>query len=115
MPTLPGPRGPISAFLVDALQRRPHPLTPPERPAPDDALADEDLQLALYLCYELHYRGFDGVDERWEWEPSLLGLRATLEPDFEAALVAAVPRPDADPAPEDMDVALRAIADADDG
>ena len=25
----------------------------------DDALTDEDLQLALYCCYELHYQGFD--------------------------------------------------------
>ena len=47
-------------------------------------LADEDLQLALYCCYELHYRGFAGVDERWEWEPSLLALRAGLEQRFEA-------------------------------
>ena len=27
-------------------------------------------------CYELHYRGLPGVDERWEWAPSLLALRA---------------------------------------
>ena len=58
-------------------------------PAPDP-LADEDLQLALYCCYELHYRGLHGVDERWEWEPSLLALRAALEARFEAALRDAV-------------------------
>jgi hypothetical protein len=117
MPKLPAPRGPITAFLLEALQRAPHALAPPERTPPADALGDEDLQLALYLCYELHYRGLDGVDDRWEWEPSLLALRAGLEADFEAALEAAVPpatgAPDTEPG--DMDVALRAIADADDG
>ena len=34
-----------------------------------------DLQLALYMCYELHYRGFAGVDPTWEWNPGLLHLR----------------------------------------
>jgi hypothetical protein len=82
----------------------------PEGP---DPLADEDLQLALYCGYELHYRGLPGVDERWEWSPSLLALRAVLERRFERAVRDAVgPLPDV-PAPEEMDLALRAIADAD--
>ena len=59
----------------------------PSRRSPADPLADEDLQLALYLCYELHYRGLDGVAEEWEWEPSLLALRARLEARFEAGLL----------------------------
>ena len=46
----------------------------------------EDFQLSLYLLYELHYRGFAEVDDRWEWESALLALRAKLEADFEAAL-----------------------------
>ena len=76
-----------------------------------DPLADEDLQLALYLCYELHYRGLPGVADDWEWEPSLLALRRDLERVFEAALLAAVPRT---PAPtHDIDLALRAVADED--
>jgi hypothetical protein len=118
VPALPPARGATTAFLVDALRRPPHPLPALDSPvAAGDPLADDDLQLALYLCYELHYRGLDGVDERWEWEPSLLALRASLEAEFEAALEAAVPRDDPAllPAPEEMDVALRAIADADDG
>ena len=41
-----------------------------------------DLQLALSVCYELHYRGFVGVDERWEWDPGVLALRARLEETF---------------------------------
>jgi len=51
----------------------------------------EDLQLALYCCYELHYQGLLGVDDRWEWEPSLLRLRHRLESVFEAQLRAALP------------------------
>ncbi|MEE6310747.1 iron-containing redox enzyme family protein [Plantactinospora veratri] len=47
----------------------------------------DDLQLALHLCYELHYRGFVDVDPEWEWDPDLLRLRAELEAVFLAALV----------------------------
>ncbi|MFD9220040.1 iron-containing redox enzyme family protein [Streptomyces sp. NPDC060064] len=46
----------------------------------------DDLQLALYLCYELHYRGFSGVDPDWEWDPGLLRLRGQMERCFLAAL-----------------------------
>nr|WP_237419071.1 iron-containing redox enzyme family protein [Kitasatospora sp. SID7827] len=46
----------------------------------------EDAQLALYVCYELHYRGFAGVDDGWEWSPALLALRGRLERAFLAAL-----------------------------
>jgi hypothetical protein len=53
-----------------------------------DPLADDDLQLALYLCFELHYRGFDGVDPEWEWSPTLLALRGVLEETFLSALAA---------------------------
>lgn len=45
-----------------------------------------DLQLALYMCYELHYRGFAGVDPTWEWNPALLHLRAELERAFLAGI-----------------------------
>jgi len=112
-PPLPAPRGPLSGHVAAALRLPPHDLpAPPPLPA-GDALADEDLQLALYCLYELHYQGFDGVDERWEWQPSLLALRATLEGAFEHALHETVPRPER-VAGEEMDRALRAIIDADD-
>ena len=45
-----------------------------------------DLQLALCMCYELHYRGFAGVDPAWEWNPALLRLRAELERGFLAGV-----------------------------
>jgi hypothetical protein len=45
-----------------------------------------DLQLALHVCYELHYRGFAGVDPGWEWNAGLLHLRSSLEEVFSDAL-----------------------------
>jgi hypothetical protein len=86
--TLPAPRGPISRLLTEQLRRPPHEL-PPVRTdgAPGPAsLTDEDLQLSLYLCYELHYVGFTEVEAEWEWEPSLLRLRRLLEARFIAGL-----------------------------
>jgi hypothetical protein len=61
-----------------------------------DPLADDDLQLALYLCFELHYRSFPGVDPEWEWSPGLLALRAVLERVFLAALADEVGTEDVD-------------------
>ncbi|MFF8413932.1 iron-containing redox enzyme family protein [Streptomyces omiyaensis] len=51
----------------------------------------EDLQLALYLLYELHYRGFEGVDDAREWDPDLLRLRREMETRFLDALRAELP------------------------
>lgn len=113
MTRLPAPRGEISAWLIDALARPVEALPCPPLPSFEDPLGDDDFQLALYVCYELHYRGFADVDERWEWEPSLLAFRARLEDRFDAALHHGVPFPrDAIPAGE-IDVALRAISEQD--
>ncbi|GAB2924936.1 iron-containing redox enzyme family protein [Nonomuraea fastidiosa] len=91
-PGLPAPRGPVTALLFRRL------AAPPDGRAlhldvTGADLGDGDFQLALFTCYELHYRGFSGVDERWEWEPSLLAARAVLERHFEKLLARAVPRP----------------------
>lgn len=96
-PALPDPRGELSAALLAHLRRRPHPL-PPLPPPTDDPLAGDESQLCLYICYELHYRAFAGVDEGWEWEPSLLAFRRQLEAGFESALADLVgpPRPSGD-------------------
>jgi hypothetical protein len=45
-----------------------------------------DLQLALYVLYELHYRGFHSVSPRWEWNPALIHLRGRLEDAFLGAV-----------------------------
>jgi hypothetical protein len=55
-------------------------------PSPRADILGEDLQLALYVCYELHYRGFRGVEPEWEWNPWLLGWRADLERAFLSSL-----------------------------
>ena len=63
-----------------------------------DPLIDDDLHLALYICFELGYRGFADVDPIWEGEIPLLQLRALLEGSFLNALDAALPpEPDVDP------------------
>jgi hypothetical protein len=113
--SLPQARGALTELLLQRLARPPHEF-PAGPVAPSaDPVADEDLQLALYLCYELHYRGLPGVDERWEWEPSLLALRARMEDCCERALQDAVgARAPERVAPQEMDLALRAIAEADD-
>jgi hypothetical protein len=56
-----------------------------------DAVLDEDLQLSLYCCFELHYRGLPGVHEDWEWAPSLIEFRGQLETVFEEQLRLALP------------------------
>jgi heme oxygenase-like protein len=97
--TLPA-SGPLSELVGDLLSRPAEEALDPTAIALDsveelldgveDPLGDDDLQLALYLCFELHYRSFPGVDDAWEWNPGLLALRAALERPFLAALGAAV-------------------------
>ncbi|MGW4947640.1 iron-containing redox enzyme family protein [Actinoplanes sp. NPDC004185] len=89
---MPSARGPVSAAVIDALARSPYDFS--LEPA---AVDYEDLHLALFVLYELHYRGWDGVDDQWEWHPGLLALRARLEARFEADLRELV----GDPAPAD--------------
>ncbi|MBV9603459.1 MAG: iron-containing redox enzyme family protein [Solirubrobacterales bacterium] len=112
MHSLPSPRGPVSEHLLTALQNAPGTLDAIELPSFGEPLADEDLQLSLYLCYELHYRGLPGVADDWEWDPALLELRGRLEAEFERALIEAVP-PARDVPAADIDVALRAISEED--
>jgi hypothetical protein len=107
-PRLPEPRGRASAALLAALREPPHALA---APPPED---HEDLHLALYCCYELHYRGFAGVDPAWEWEPALLAYRAQLETVFVAELDELVGGLEAPPEPGEVDAALRELVLADD-
>lgn len=80
--TLPAARGPLSTAVVAALTGG---VAPSAAVGGTDPFGD-DLQLALHLCYELHYRGFAGVDPEWEWDADLLRLRAELEAVFLAAM-----------------------------
>ncbi|MEU1367751.1 iron-containing redox enzyme family protein [Streptomyces sp. NPDC005803] len=83
-PRLPRSRGELSAGVLAHL-RGDGPLPPVRAAAAADPYGD-DLHLALYTCYELHYRGFAGVDPASEWDPALLEVRAALERRFESAL-----------------------------
>lgn len=83
-PALPKARGELSEAVVGYLAG--------DRALPGPAStrrADPyggDLHLALYVCYELHYRGFADVNPALEWDPPLLAVRATLEERFLTAL-----------------------------
>jgi hypothetical protein len=87
---LPEPRGPLSEALCRDLATSTAlsatAVDPAQLADGSVALTDDDLQLSLAVCYELHYRGFDGVSEDWEWDPALIGLRSGLERRHLAAL-----------------------------
>jgi hypothetical protein len=86
---MPPVRGQLSAWLAAVLRRDPASPTTITPPAPGPgpaAWTDDDLQLALWCCYELHYRGFDDVDDGWEWHPAITGFRGLLERRWLAAL-----------------------------
>lgn len=82
---LPVPRGPLSQTIVERLAGPPAAFSAPAVVVGDPLFSD-DLQLALYVAFELHYRGFDEVDERWEWHPSLISFRNELTAAYESAL-----------------------------
>lgn len=92
-PALPRPRGPVSSAVLQVLGSRSPGVS---TGLVADAVGDldllgldpygDDLQLALYCCYELHYRGFFAVSDDHEWDPDLLSLRGVLERVFLAAL-----------------------------
>jgi hypothetical protein len=54
----------------------------------DRPYADADLQLALWIAYELHYRGFEDVDPDRQWDPRVIAYRTTLERPWVAWLEA---------------------------
>jgi hypothetical protein len=84
---LPPARGPWTGRLYELLGRNALDAGYADAgPAADSALDDHDLQMALYLCYELHYAGIVGVPDAMEWNPEVLAYRAGLEDAFEAAL-----------------------------
>ena len=84
---LPAPRGHMSAALITALRSKPLP-----RPAllvsggTRDAWLDDDLQLSLWICYELRTHGFDDADPAWEDNSFLAQFHLALEARWEAAL-----------------------------
>lgn len=116
-------RGPLTRHLQDYLDGLGPTLEPVEvheaghagADDPEAVLADDDLQLALYRCYELHYRGFAGEHVLHEWDPRLLAWRAALEQRFERALLQLVPPRDDVRDASDAVGALTALTSGDDG
>lgn len=119
---MPEPRGPISAGVRALLTGDPGSdpaglaaldTLVTERLSVVEDLIDDDVQLALFCLYELHYGGLAGVSDRWEWHPGLIGIRQQIEEPFEAWLrsevgpiTASVPRPDSRTPGSDATAAL---------
>jgi len=92
-------------------------LGPGQPPGPADAgradcpvWMDDDLQLALWCCYELHYRGFEDVPDEREWCPDVLRFRGGLERRWLDGLRALVGQV-AVPTPERVPRALRELVE----
>jgi len=100
----PDLRGPLSERVWALLHGDPAPQ--PGAVAVEDPLSDDDLHLALFLSYEIHYRALETVDDRAEWSPALIAFREELELPFEVALREAFMRT---PTCEPIDVQLRAL------
>ena len=79
---LPQARGPISRRVVEHLTSataEPGAVVAAVEDLPAGVLADDDVQIALAMLYELHLRGIDGVDDSAEWDPELIRARAAIE------------------------------------
>lgn len=89
---LPTPRGPLGDALLRVLTGGADPGVLRDEvagvlAAPTGSWCEhDDVQLTLTCMYELHYRGLDGVDDAWEWQPDVLATRAALEAAVEAEL-----------------------------
>lgn len=116
---LPQPRGPLSGAVIDYFLGRRSALVDGAflvdearllaDGGPAGIIDDDDFQLALTCCYEVHYRGVD-VEVDLEWDPQLLAFRRQLEVVFERALRRLVPIRHGCP---DAGAVLRSIADGD--
>jgi hypothetical protein len=111
---LPRERGPISRHVIGSLRRSQDEASPLASGA-TEVLEDDDAQLALWILYELHYRGFDDVEEDREWDLGLLGLRQELERRFENELRQAVGSRSVARDVGDMSAQLLELIAADDG
>ncbi|MFD3533838.1 iron-containing redox enzyme family protein [Streptomyces sp. NPDC058664] len=85
-PALPEARGDVSHAVRRRLLGGGTGELPDEAAIARSSPYGEDLQLALHLCYEQHYQGYEGVPDTLEWDAGLLGVRALLEHRFESAL-----------------------------
>jgi hypothetical protein len=109
---LPAPRGPITESLLRYL--RGDDAAPIPVSFPDDVLADDDLQLALFIAHELHYGGFEEVGDELEWEPAVIEFRSALEQAMLARLIDDLGAP-AEIDPAGVPAAIFALVEEDGG
>ncbi len=110
---LPRPRGALSTWLVDLLRTDPLQADPASTPPPASDGRDDDA-ISLWILQELHYRGFDEVDDRWEWQPTTIGVRLQLETALEQRLRGRYAAADV-PRTEDLVADLQDLVAADSG
>lgn len=79
---LPASRGPVSAAVIDAARGGDATVPPHD----GDDLHGADTQLALWVVYELSYRGFDDAADDAEWDLRLVAWRRGVETAIEAGL-----------------------------
>ncbi len=88
------PRGALSARILDVLAEAPDDadLAGLDGDAvgavalSDDILADDDIQLSLFVLYATSYGSLPGISDEWEWQVELISARRVLEAAFETAL-----------------------------
>jgi hypothetical protein len=80
---IPKGRGSLSEALFEGMRTNRSTFTDVLTTLADD---DADLHISLWALYEMHYRGFEDVDDSLEWHPELIELRRSLESTFEQEL-----------------------------
>lgn len=96
--SLPQPVGPVSGHASALLDARTN-ASSPRIPLRDDPF-DHDLQLGLYMLNELHFGGWGGVSDTFEWQGGVAAFRSALSAEFERRLRCALPAVSADPREE---------------
>src|SRR5207249_3194265 len=84
MDDIPPARGPLTQMLLTHLRGE---GGLGQQAVEVDPRTDDDLHLALYLCYQMHYGGLHGVSDDLEWDPDVLAFRDVLDAAFEDALL----------------------------
>ncbi|MFU8945447.1 iron-containing redox enzyme family protein [Mycetocola zhadangensis] len=96
--TSPTPRGPLSDRILTLVRREPlgddaldgttdlAALASVAVQRSSDIVHDDDIQLALFALYGLHYGSLADAHDGWEWHPHLISARRVLEAAFETQL-----------------------------
>jgi Iron-containing redox enzyme len=83
---LPEPRGPITQHLQAVGGVDVDKVAALLEDVDASSLDSDDVQLALWTLYEMHFQGFEDVDPRAEWDPDRIAIRGLLERRLETEL-----------------------------